>query len=526
MSIAVGRTATPRWWVPGDWNGFFGLFTNVALNVIVLTGLCLGVVKMPENIVFGRVLPALGIALPIGNLFYAWLAYQLSKQEGRSDVTALPYGPSVPHMFICVFLVMLPTYLKTNDAILAWQAGLAWAFIIGCIILIGAFVGPTLRKYTPRAAMLGALAGIAIAFISMRPSFLSWQVPWLAMVSLAIILVSWCAGVRLPGGVPGGLAAVLVGTVIGWFATLTGLSPVMDPHAVGTALAKFGIHPPIPSLDFLAGLHDIGPLLIVAVPLGIYNFTEGMNNVESASAAGDHFDLRKVLLADGIGALAGALLGSPFPPAVYIGHPGWKAVGGRIGYSFATGIVIAVVCFTGLTALLLAVVPLVAILPILLYIGLVIGAQAFETTPPRHAPAVILAMLPNIASWAQNQIDGALAAAGTSAAQVGFDKLAGHGVIYHGLELFGGGGTLTGLMLGATAAFIIDRKFNWAAIYALGATVLAYFGVINGTALGFGNSSSVALGYLLVALICLGLARQGLYAPIEASEDAVAEPGD
>ena len=145
------------------------------------------------------------------------------------------------------------------------------------------------------------------------------------------------------------------------------------------------LHVPIPSLDFFAGLHDIGPLLVIAVPLGIYNFTEGMNNVESASAAGDQFDLRKVLLADGIGALAGALLGSPFPPAVYIGHPGWKAVGGRIGYSLATGIVISLVCFTGLTALLLAVVPLVAILPILLYIGLVIGAQAFEIDagPPR-----------------------------------------------------------------------------------------------------------------------------------------------
>jgi AGZA family xanthine/uracil permease-like MFS transporter len=525
MTIAAMK-AEPRWWVPGDWNGFFGLFTNVALNVIVLTGLCLGVVKMPEGVVFGRVLPALGIALPIGNLFYAYLAYQLSKKEGRSDVTALPYGPSVPHMFIVVFLVMLPTYLKTNDAILAWQAGLAWAFIIGVVILLGAFIGPTLRKYTPRAAMLGALAGISIAFISMRPAFLSWQVPWLAFVSLAIILTSWCAGVRLPGGVPGGLAAVVVGTIIGWFVTLTGLSPVMDPAAVGTAFAKFGVHVPIPSLDFLAGLHDIGPLLVIAVPLGIYNFTEGMNNVESAAAAGDEYNLRQVLVADGIGALAGALLGSPFPPAVYIGHPGWKAVGGRIGYSFATGVVISLVCFTGLTALLLAVVPLVAILPILLYIGLVIGAQAFETTPARHAPAVILAMLPNIASWAQNQVDGALAAAGTSAEQVGFDKLAGHGVIYHGLELFGGGGTLTGLMLGATAAFIIDRRFNQAAIYALGAAVLAYFGIINGTALGFGNSSPVALGYLLVALICLGLAWQGQNQPVELPEDAVAEPGE
>ena len=93
-----------RFWVPGDWNGFFGLFTNVLLNVIVLTGLCLGVVQLPADTVFGRILPALGIALPLGNLFYAYLAWQLGKAEGRSDVTAMPYGPSVPHMFIVVFL--------------------------------------------------------------------------------------------------------------------------------------------------------------------------------------------------------------------------------------------------------------------------------------------------------------------------------------------------------------------------------------------------------------------------------------
>ena len=137
-----------------------------------------------------------------------------------------------------------------------------------------------------------------------------------------------------------------------------------------------------------------------------------MNNVESASAAGDNYNLRKILLADGLGAIVGSMLGSPFPPAVYIGHPGWKAVGGRIGYSLATGIAIALVCFLGLTALLLAVIPLVAILPILLYIGLVIGAQAFQASPASHAPAVVLALIPNIAEWAKTQVDGALAAAG------------------------------------------------------------------------------------------------------------------
>jgi AGZA family xanthine/uracil permease-like MFS transporter len=523
MASASTAIRGPSWWVPGDWNGFFGLFTNVALNVIVLTGLCLGVVKLPDGIVFGRILPALGVALPIGNLFYGYLAWQLAKRQGRSDVTALPYGPSVPHMFICVFVVMLPTYLKTRDPLLAWEAGLAWAFVIGVIIFLGAFVGPMVRKYTPRAAMLGALAGIAIAFISMRPAFQSWQIPWLSFLSLGIILISWTARVRLPFGIPGGLAAVLVGTVLAWVVTFSGIQPVMDPAAVGAALGKFGIYLPYPSMHFLQGLSNIGPLLVTAVPLGIYNFTEGMNNVESASAAGDDYSLRQVLIADGIGALAGAVLGSPFPPAVYIGHPGWKAVGGRIGYSMATGVGIGAVCFLGLVALLLAVVPLVSILPILLYIGLVIGAQAFEATPARHAPAVILALLPNVAEWAHSQVDGALAAANTTAEAVGFAALAAHGVVYQGMRLFGGGATLAGMILGSIAAFIIDRRFDRAGIYALIGAVLAFFGFINGTALGFANSSSVALGYLLLGLICMALSRYPAAAPSAMLEEGVAD---
>jgi AGZA family xanthine/uracil permease-like MFS transporter len=515
-------TFKPVFWVAGDWNGFFGLFTNVLLNVIVLTGLCLGVVHMPTSVVFGRILPALGIALPLGNLFYAYLAYQLAKRSGRADVTAMPYGPSVPHMFLVTFVIMLPTYIQTHDPIAAWDAGLAWAFIIGIIVTLGAFIGPTVRKYTPRAAMLGALAGISIAFISMRPAFQFIQVPWLGFFSFGIILISWLSNVRLPYGIPGGLAAVVIGTIAAWVGEFTGLEHLMDPAAVDTAFSAFGLHLPVPSGHFATGLKGIGPLLVTAIPLGIYNFTEGMNNVESASAAGDNYDLRKILLADGIGAMVGAVLGSPFPPAVYIGHPGWKAVGGRIGYSLATGVVIGLVCFLGITALLLAIVPLVAILPILLYIGLIIGAQAFEATPPRHAPAVILALLPNIANWCQSQIDGALGAAGTTAQAVGFDKLAGEGVIYRGMELFGGGATLAGLILGAIAVFIIDREFQKAALYAAIGAVLAFFGFINGTQLAFGNSAPVALGYVVLAVTCLAFSRSGLKSPAEHSSDMIA----
>ncbi len=496
-----------RIWVPGDWNGFFGLFTNVLLNVIVLTGLCLGVVQLPADTVFGRILPALGVALPLGNLFYAYLGWKLAKKEGRNDVTAMPYGPSVPHMFIVVFLIMLPTYLTTKNPLAAWAAGLAWCFIIGVIVLIGAFVGPQIRALTPRAAMLGTLAGISVAFISMRPAFQMWETPWIGLACFAIVLIAWTANVRMPGGLPGGLMAVIVGTILGWGASLLGWSDYVQASALAKSLDQFGLRLPYFSMDVWKGLAQIAPLLVTAIPLGIYNFTEGMNNVESASAAGDNYNLRLILLADGLGAVFGAMLGSPFPPAVYIGHPGWKAVGGRIGYSLATGFAIAIVCFLGLTAMLLALIPLVAILPILLYIGLVIGAQAFQASPAKHAPAIVLALIPNIAEWTKTQIDGALGAAGTNAAHVGFDKLAGNGVLYQGLESVGGGSVLAGMVLGAMAVFIIDQRLKVAAIWAFVGAILSYIGLIHGAQLGWAVSPLVALGYVFFGVTCLLLSR-------------------
>src|SRR5882757_428787 len=163
------------WWTRGDTNAFFGLGFNILVNVLTLTGLMIGVIAVPAGDVLGTVLPALGVALILGNLYYTFLARRLASRENRTDVTALPYGPSVPHMFIVVFVVMLPVYLATTDPMQAWQAGLAWAFMIGIIVMIGAFVGPYIRKLTPRAAMLGTLAGISITFISMRPAAQMWE---------------------------------------------------------------------------------------------------------------------------------------------------------------------------------------------------------------------------------------------------------------------------------------------------------------------------------------------------------------
>jgi adenine/guanine/hypoxanthine permease len=263
-------------------------------------------------------------------------------------------------------------------------------------------------------------------------------------------------------------------------------------------------------------------ILVTAVPFGIYDLIEALDNVESAAAAGDSFATTRVLTADGVISLVGCLLGNPFINAVYIGHPGWKSMGGRIGYSAMTGIIVLILTCFGIMALMSSLIPVVAILPILLYIGMLIGSQAFQESPHRHAPAVVLALIPQIAEWGKTQIDNALGAAGTTAAAVGLPKLAQLGVLYGGLQTLGGGATLTGIILGSITVLIIDRAFEKAAAFALAGMVLTFLGFIHGEGIGFDRSPEVAIGYLCVAVTLFACARfaESHPHPIQAHEAA------
>ena len=515
----AAMTARPgeRFWVPGDWNAFFGFGTNILVNVLVLTGLLRFVLKMPDALVFGRILPATGLMLFLSTVYYAWLGYRLAKKTGRNDVCALPSGISVPHMFVVTFVVMLPILSKTGDPVQAWEAGLTWVFVQSFVLMAGGFVAPIIRKITPRAALLGSLAGISITFISMRPGLLMFETPLIGLVCFAVILANWFGGVRFFQGVPGGLVAIAAGTIIAWGSNIFGLGyGGLTFGAVGDAVSHFGFSIPLPAVGHVfSGFKFLGVILITAIPFGIYDLVEAMDNVESAAAAGDSFPTTQVLTADGVISLIGCLLGNPFINAVYIGHPGWKAMGGRIGYSAATGVMVLALTWLGIAALVSSLIPVVAILPILLYIGMLIGSQAFQESPSRHAPAIILAMMPQIAAWGKTMIDGALGAAGTNAGAVGLDKLGNSGVLYHGLATLGGGATLAGIILGAVTVFIIERQLERAGWFALAGAVLTFFGFIHGEEIGIAQSPVVALGYLGVSAMLFAFAR---YAQVSAAE--------
>jgi adenine/guanine/hypoxanthine permease len=502
-------TTKPSIWAPGDWNAFFGFGTNILVNLLTLSGLLRFVLKMPDQLVFGRILPATGMMLFLSTLYYAWLAYRLAKRTGRNDVCALPSGTSVPHMFVVTFVIMLPIALKTGDPMKGWEAGLTWVFIQSFVLMAGGFIAPIIRRITPRAALLGTLAGVSITFISMRPAQDMFITPLIGVTCFAIILASWFGGVRYFGGVPAGLIAIAVGCIIAWGSTLFGFSlGGMSAAGFSQAFSNFGFSFPLPAFDHVfGGFQFLSVILVTAIPFGIYDLVEAMDNVESAAVAGDSFPTTRVLTADGIVSLIGCLMGNPFINAVYIGHPGWKAMGGRIGYSAATGLMVIILSWFGIISVMMALIPVVAISPILLYIGMLIGAQAFQETPKSHAPAIILALTPHLAAWGKTQIDNSLGAAGTSAAAIGLDKLGQAGVLYRGLEVLGGGAILAGLVFGAIAVFMIERQFIKAAAFATAGAVLTFFGFIHGERIGFAQTPAVSISYLAVAAVLIYCAK-------------------
>lgn len=501
----------PRYplFVRRDLDAFFGLGINNLVDLIIIVTVGRALLHLPDELLFGRILPGAGLSLLAGNLYFAHQARRLAEAEGREDVTAQPFGLNTPTVFLFLYLVMYPVYVRTKDPELAWKVGVAACFLSGIIEAAGAFVGETLQRITPRAALLSTLAGAALAYIALLPTMDLFARPLVGLVPLGLILLGYFARVRLPLNLPAGLVAVAAGSVLAW---TTG---VMDAGAIGPAAQSAGLYLPKLSVSaVLDGLPDVLPFLAAVAPLAVMNFMGTLQCVESAAAAGDRFKPFPTMIVNGVATLVGALLGSCFPTTVYIGHPAWKALGARRGYSILNGVVMTVLCLTGLMGLVLAIVPKESASAILLFVGLVITAQAFEVTPARHFPAVAFALVPHVAAWGVGILDTLATAAGTSVQAIGPDNLAKAGLSYPGLRTLGAGSLLTSMILCAITIAMIDLRLRAAAGWAAAAAVLSWVGLVHAHRIGWGEAPQAALGYLMMAGLFLALspfaaAREG-----------------
>jgi AGZA family xanthine/uracil permease-like MFS transporter len=458
-----------RLFTVGDLNAFFALLLDNVVNLVVLTGILVGAFGFPADFVVRYMVPGTALGVMLGDVAYAYMAYR-----GGKDRTAMPLGLDTPSTIGMAVAVIGPVYLASKDPVVAWQVGMATLFIMGLAKVAMSFLGDAVLAAVPRAGLLGPLAGIGLALLGLFPVIKVFSMPLVGVVATGILLYALVARHALPWRIPGALAAVAVGVVLYFVLGALGLR---EPHA--SAVAAFGFYPPVPRLaDLWAGLPAALDYLPLSIPFGLLTIVGGINCTASARAAGDDYRTRDVLLVEAFSTVVAGACGGVAQSTPYIGHPAYKAMGARAGYTLATGVVVGLGGTLGLLGLLLDILPEVAVAPILLFVGLEITVQAFTATERKHLPAVAWAIIPVLAYLVTIYTGQLLGAGAKPNPSLAADC--------ETLRVLGNGFILTAMLWGAFMSFLVDKR-PWATLATfLVLAVFSLFGVVHSVDAGGG----------------------------------------
>lgn len=508
-----------RWASSGDVNAYFGLLLDNMAGLVLMVGLLVGGFGIPADFVLSRMVPGTAIGVLVGDLLYFFMAVRLANKSGREDVTAMPLGLDTPSIFGLSIFVVGAAYtsalksgsLPEQAATYAWHIGICCMVYAGLFKMVCAFAGEWVRKVIPRAGLFGSLTSIALVIISFVPLIDVFREPIVGLVALAIVLTSLIGRVPMPFKIPGTLAALIVGGIIHYIqlvvsgqplATLDSLSPGMPPTEWMSAL----------SLDWWKQMGAAANYLPVAIPFALGTVVGGIDCTESASAAGDHYSTGQILGVEAFATVVAGLFGGITQTTPYIGHPAYKAMGGRAAYVLGTAITVGAVGLLGGFSYFYMLIPKAAVYPILIFVGLEISAQSFLATPKRHYPALVLACVPALAFLAYLYADQLLGGFGIQSLteptlrpdlQKALDGLAtnaaGNAKLtehlrtiessfhirpdllsdLHTVHILKQGFILTSLLWASSLAMAIDRRMNQAAIFTAIAGVFTLFGIIH-----------------------------------------------
>ncbi|MGQ0650523.1 MAG: hypothetical protein ACT4P7_23535 [Gemmatimonadaceae bacterium] len=479
-----------RWATAGDINAFFGLILDNIVNLAILAGILIFAFGFPAELVYTRMFPGTAFGVMVGDLVYTWLAFRLARRTGRTDVTAMPLGLDSPSTIGMAFAVLGPAFVAAKTrmpegdaAVLAWQVGMATMVLIGLFKLLMSFFGDHVRRWVPQAGLLGSIGGVGIALLGTLQLGEIFSEPVVGMIALGLILYALVARIRLPLRAPEVLASVAVGSALYYGLGAAGLLV----HPVAFPEPSFSLGFPVPSLGFVNGFGiAVREYLPLALPFAMLTIIGGIDVTESARVAGDDYETRDILLTEAIATLLAGICGGVSQTTPYIGHPAYKAMGGRAAYTLATGLVVGLGGMCGLIAFVADALPRPALAPILVFIALEITGQSYLATPRRHIAAVTLAVLPSVAQLVViflSQIQGgALMSAAidpqgtlraTGITNPAFVQLCGV------MVMLANGFILTALLWGGAFAFLIDRRIAPAAILLGACAGLSLFGFMH-----------------------------------------------
>ena len=472
------------WAAPGDVNAFFGLILDNIADLVLTVGMLAAAFEFPTTFALQYMVPGTAIGVMVGDLLFFGMALALARRTGRNDVTAMPLGLDTPSTIGMVLFVLGPSYVyATTELGLAgdaaarytWHIGICSIFLSGLFKIACAFGSGLIRRLIPRAGLLGSLTAIALVLISFLPLLDVMHYPLVGMVSLAIILATLVAQIPLPGRIPGALGALVVASAIYYVMKGTGL---LHPEPVGLNPAE-GLMPvgwlEVFRFEWLASMGDSLHYLPIVIPFALGTVVGGIDCTESAAAAGDEFDTRKVIGVEGFATLVAAICGGVIQTTPYIGHPAYKAMGGRSAYTLATAIFVGSAGLLGFFGYMYLVIPKAAIFTILIFIGLEITAQSFQATPRRHYAAVALACVPAMAKLVVIYTSSVLSQLGKSIEDL--DVLLAQQL--QTMQMLAGGFIVTSLLWGSAMASLIDQRLKMASAFFAIAGLFSLFGIIH-----------------------------------------------
>jgi AGZA family xanthine/uracil permease-like MFS transporter len=469
------------------------MLDNVS-GLIITTSLLAYAFGMPAEFILRRMIPGTALGVLVGDLIFSAMAFRMARRQGRADVTAMPLGLDTPSIFGTSLLIVGPAFLSAKGRGLevldaaehAWFIGISMLLASGVFKLLCAPFSGWIRRSVPRAGLLGSLAAIALVVISFLPLLTIMADPIPGLAALAVILATLTARWRLPGSIPGALGAVVVGCAVYYgMRLLEQVTGLPGPGGSGEGLPMIpAVGLPFPMRDWFEWLGgnwaEVLNSLAIALPLALATVVGGIDCTESAAAAGDDYPTGQIIAVEGLATLVAGAFGGVIQTTPYIGHPAYKAMGGRAAYTMATALFIGSAGMLGFFVWIFRLLPEVVVAPILIFIALEITAQSFIATPRRHYPALALAVIPALAYLVNIELDGvildpALAGAGVRFEDLGESTRKAAGTI----TMLAGGFILTSLLWATALARLIDGRFRSSAIAFLIAGVLALFGVIH-----------------------------------------------
>jgi AGZA family xanthine/uracil permease-like MFS transporter len=533
-----------QWAAKGDVNAFFGLMLDNVANLLLTVSLLVGVFEFPTEVALRNMIPGTAIGVLVGDLLFFWLAFRLAAQTGNKTVTAMPLGLDTPSTLGMIFFVLGPSFLAAKKAgldphaaaIHTWHIGICAIVVSGLFKLLCALGSNWVRRCFPRAGLLGSLAAIALVLISFLPLLEILHSPIVGFVSLAVVLTTLVARIDLPFKIPGAVGALLIGGLL-YYALQAAESSGILPPALALPKEPLPIDPAkglLPTewlavlrFEWLAAFQDSLRYLPLVIPFALCTVVGGIDCTESAAAVGDEYDTGQVVGVEAIATLIAGLSGGVIQTTPYIGHPAYKAMGGRAAYVLATALFVGSAGVLGYFGYLYVVIPKVTVYPILIFIGLEIASQSFHATPIRHYPAVVLACVPALAQLGLIFVDKSLSLLPP-------DTKPDLPADLHTIRILANGFIVTSLVWASALAAIIDRRlWRAAALFAL-CGCFTLFGIMHspepGSPLFLPWQLSPAsqhfvypysLGYFLTALLLLAwgwlLHSQGIR-PIDMDE--------